>query len=113
YQGRTNATAETSELLMVFLQRLGVCWRVGLQGCADRRFSGMKTASLQGRIHGVSARPCSPARPYTVYQPASIWLLRSYQSRKSPSHLTAAGASHTADRAIRTPEPPRPCTSLR
>src|SRR5690606_42022123 len=31
---------------------------VGRQGWADRRFSGMKTASLHGRIHGVSAQPC-------------------------------------------------------
>src|SRR5690606_25481717 len=39
---------------------------VGRQGWTDRRFSGMKTASLQGRIHGVSAQPCRPSRTSRV-----------------------------------------------
>src|SRR5690606_34890996 len=38
-------------------------WGAGGQGCADRRFSGMKTASLQGCTCSVSAWPCTPARP--------------------------------------------------
>src|SRR5690606_3362545 len=46
----------------------GVYWWAGGQGCADRRLSGMKTASLQGRTCSVSARPCTPARPGTGSQ---------------------------------------------
>src|SRR5690606_12928125 len=60
--GHTQLKGIASRWLMGFQTRSSTASTdvVGRQGWADRRFSGMKTASLQGRIHGVSAQPCRP-----------------------------------------------------
>ena len=67
--GASQRNGKNAELLRGFSgSHCGACWRAGVQGCADRRLSGMTTASLQGRTCSVSARPCTTARPYQDLQ---------------------------------------------
>src|SRR5690606_3253160 len=77
-------------------QQLGVRRRPGAQGCADRRFSWMKTASLHGRTCSVSAQPCIPASQPRTYTPAQKVCTNNIDNRKqkrepfgSPSQSSA------------------------
>src|SRR5690606_37640409 len=83
--GRSGRRYISSWLLMVLEPT--AAWSVtgerGRQGCADRRFSGMKTASLEGRIHGVSARPCLRTCPATNTNTACQTISQTKVSRPS------------------------------
>src|SRR5690606_30234694 len=97
--GRSGRRYISSWLLMVLEPT--AAWSVtgerGRQGCADRRFSGMKTASLQGRIHGVSARPCLPHLTRNNHQ----YCLPNHQPNQGQQAIHRSGNGSY---------PPRPCT---